>query len=562
MIYGKTILIAMLIMASTPDTSAQTKTHEADADALFAQWDKPETPGCAVGVYRDGEIIFAKGYGLAQLEYDIPITPRTVFHVASVSKQFTDFAIAMLADQGKLSLDDDVRKYVPELPDFGPTITIRNLVHHTSGLRDQWDLLVLAGWRMDDVITRSDVLELIKRQRELNFEPGERYTYCNTGYTLLGLIVERVSGMDFPDWCEVNIFEPLDMNETHFHDDHRHVVPNRAYSYLRMGDEGFRNAVLSYAIAGATSLFTTVEDLGKWQHNFSTAQLGGEAVIEQMLQRGVLNDGESINYAFGLSHGEYKGLKTIGHSGGDAGFVCHLVRFPEQNLSVAVLANTPLPTSRLALQMAELFLVEEMNTESASNRESADAPQPAATEPTIEMSTETLAKFVGRFADPDEPRLAITSIRDGRLHLEVVGRGQAFLRPVGPASFRIVDVPVHLEVDFSMDGEAPSALSLTDSDGETTTLLPAVAISSEDLARYAGRYYSDELDVTYTIDYNGETLGVTRRKYGRQILQSMAGDRFGARNIYEFTRNAEGAIIGFKVSTGRVKGLSFRRIEQ
>ncbi|HET9532790.1 MAG TPA: serine hydrolase domain-containing protein, partial [Blastocatellia bacterium] len=290
-------------------------------------------------VVKDGSVIYKRGYGSANLEYNIPISPSTIFHVASVSKQFTAFAINLLASQGKLSLDDDIRKHLPEVPDFGKKITIRHLIHHTSGLRDQWELLAMAGWRLDDVITKEHILKMVRHQKELNFDPGQEYLYSNMGYTLLAVIVERVTGQTFRQWTHENIFKPLGMTDTHFHDDHQMIVRNRAYSYAPERESGFRLAALNYANVGATSLFTTVEDLAKWMQNFEDMKLGGRGVIEQMYQQGVLNTGQKIDYAFALGIGKYRGLRTVGHSGGDAGYRSHVVWFPEQRFAVAVLSN-------------------------------------------------------------------------------------------------------------------------------------------------------------------------------------------------------------------------------
>ena len=248
---------------------------------------------------------------MANLEYDIPIVPTTIFDIASVSKQFAGFAIATLLHEGKLSLDDDIRMHLPDVPDFGTKITIRHLVHHTSGLRDWVQSLVIAGGQMDDVISFKHILKMVRRQKELNFEPGTAFLYSNTGYNLLAEIVEKITGDSFREWTDANIFKPLAMTNTHFHDDHEMIVKNRAYSYLPVKDDGFKNAVNNLTALGSSSLYSTVEDLSKWILNFDDAQIGGQAVIEQMHQRGVLNNGEQISYAFGLDIGEYRALQTV-----------------------------------------------------------------------------------------------------------------------------------------------------------------------------------------------------------------------------------------------------------
>jgi CubicO group peptidase (beta-lactamase class C family) len=276
------------------------RTIQSQVDQLFGQFSQPGSPGCALGVMRDGEIVYKKGYGLANLEYDIPITPSTIFHIASMSKQFTGLAVAMLASAGQLSLDDDIRKHLPEVPDFGATISIRHLVYHTSGLRSDLMLLIPAGWRLEDVITNADVMELVKMQRALNFRPGEKFSYGGVGYLLLAILVERVSGQSFAEFCQDQIFEPLGMVHTHVHDDYLKVVKNRAYAYYATGDGHYKNAVLTCALTGGTGVYTTIEDLALWDENFYTAQVGGLSAIEQMHQWGVLNDGEEIDYAFGL----------------------------------------------------------------------------------------------------------------------------------------------------------------------------------------------------------------------------------------------------------------------
>ena len=260
-------------------------------DALFAKWDKLDSPGCTVAVIHDGEVIYQRGVGMANLEYEIPNQPGTIYHVASISKQFTAFAVQLLASEGKLSLDDDVRKHVPELHDFGFPLTVRHLIHHTSGLRDQWNLLGVAGWRSGDVITEDDILKIVWRQRELNFEPGSEKYYSNTGYTLLGLIVKRVAGVSLRQFCQERIFAPLGMTRTHFHDDNAEIVHGRAYSYSQSPTGKFQHFPLQYSNVGATSLFTTVEDMSLWDRNFDSPIVGDETLLAEMHKGGVLNDG-------------------------------------------------------------------------------------------------------------------------------------------------------------------------------------------------------------------------------------------------------------------------------
>lgn len=331
----------------------------AQVDAIFAPWDKPGTPGASVAVVRDGAVVYQRGYGRANLEYDLPITPSTVFLIASVSKQFTAFAIAMLADQGRLSLDDDVRQYVPELPDYGKTITIRHLVHHTSGLRDEFGLLAMAGYHMDDVITKETILGLAYRQKELNFDPGEEYLYCNTGYTLLAEIVERVTGTSFRAWTTEHLFEPLGMTYTHFRDDYQSLLKNRAQGYYKDDEGGYKMQVVNYASVGASGLYTTVEDLARWVLNFDDGHVGGPAVLAQVHERGRLNNGDTLSYAFGQSIGQYKGHRRVSHSGSHRGFRTYLTRFPDDHFAVIVLGNfEEFDPSGMALKVADLYLAD------------------------------------------------------------------------------------------------------------------------------------------------------------------------------------------------------------
>jgi CubicO group peptidase (beta-lactamase class C family) len=353
-------------------------------------------PGFSIAIARDGETIYKNSFGLANLEYSIPNTQQTIFHIASVSKQFTAFSIAMLVSQGKLSLDDDIRKYLPEIHDFGTPITINHLIHHTSGLRDQWNLLMIAGWRLDDVIRMDHIIKMMARQRELNFHPGAEFLYCNTGFTFLAEIVGRVTGTPFPEWTKQNIFEPLGMNRTLFYDDHEKVVENRAYSYYKP-DSVYKKRVLSYANFGATSLFTTVEDIMKWAANFETMTVGNPKVMAMMEEKFVLNNGDTIDYGFGQGIGEYKGLKTVSHGGADAGYRTTLIRFPEERVSIAVFSNLgSFSPNGFAYAAADEFLIDQL-VEEPEDEDSENPGAPQASEDLFDRNTVKLADYAGRF---------------------------------------------------------------------------------------------------------------------------------------------------------------------
>ena len=283
-------------------------------DSVFSRYNA-STPGCAVGVFQNGKIAMSKGYGLASVEFGAPITPRTPFIMGSVSKQFTAAAIALLVEQGRISLTDDIRKYVPELHDYGKRVTIDHLVHHTSGIRDWWALVDAAGMRPDDGYTVDDVLALAARQRHLNFDPGAEYNYSNTGYILLGIVVKRVTGKTLRQFAAEQIFTPLGMSSSHFHDDHNEPVRGRASAYSPLPGGAWTINVWNNDIVGQGGVMTTIEDLQKWDENFYTGTVGGKGFLARQLQRGKLNNDSTITYAFGLQVESYRGLPMVEHSG-------------------------------------------------------------------------------------------------------------------------------------------------------------------------------------------------------------------------------------------------------
>ena len=335
---------AGLLQAGSP--APQTPPWSAQVDAVFAQWNRPGSPGCALGVYSDGQTIYARGYGMADLEHDAPITPGSVFYAGSVSKQFTAMAAALAIKQGRLSADDDVRKYVPELPVYDRPITIRHLLHHTSGLRDVNTLMVLAGRRDEDAFDNEAVLRIVSRQKALNFLPGDEYLYSNSGYAMLALAIERATGVPFAEYAKTNIFEPLGMDVSHFHTDLSRLVPGRAWAYDRRPDGTFVLNSPQNERAGAGGLFTTVRELARWDENFYDGRVGGPDVIRMLETPGRLNSGTDLSYAWGLMVGAYRGLPIVEHSGSLGGYRAHIIRFRSAHTSVAILCNVSNVTTR------------------------------------------------------------------------------------------------------------------------------------------------------------------------------------------------------------------------
>jgi len=331
-------------------------------DSIFAPWDREDSPGCALGVVQNGRFLYTRGYGMANLDYRIPNSPSMVYYVGSVSKQFTAAAIALLAQEGRIALDAPVRTYLPELADYGTPLTIRHFVHHTSGIRDIYVLMDLAGIRMEDVFDDDAALALITRQKELNFTPGTDYLYSNSGYWLLGQIVERVTGESLREFARRRFFEPLGMSRSHFHDDPGHVMRDRVVSYARTGSGDHRVADLAnFDKIGAGGLYTTVEDLLKWDAAFHDPRVGGATWLEQMHTRGVLANGDTLPYAFGLTIGMHRGLRTVRHGGSLMGFRAEMLRFPDQRFTTLVLCNlASIAPAGLAERVAAIYLANVM----------------------------------------------------------------------------------------------------------------------------------------------------------------------------------------------------------
>jgi CubicO group peptidase (beta-lactamase class C family) len=514
-----------------------------NVDAIFAEYDRTDSPGCALGVFQDGRIEYARGYGMANLEHALANSPQTVFDIGSTSKQFTVFAVLLLEQDGKLGIDDDVRKHVPELYGYGPTITIRQLMQHTSGLRDYLGLFWLRGIETEDLTTDEDSLEVIVRQEKLNFEPGSEYLYSNSGYFLLSQIVKRVSGKSLSEFAEERIFGPLGMRHTRFHGDHRRIVPRRATGYDEGAEGGFVIDMSDYEQTGDGAVYTTVEDLFLWDQNFYHAKVGTAEILERMQTPGKLANGEPITYGLGLVMRDYRGLPTVSHGGSWAGYRAQLLRFPDERFSVACVCNLgATDPSRLARRVAEVYLGEKM----------APSNQPVPRDRTaVEVEAEALQAFAGAFWEESEGYVFVSATDDG-LSVDVHGTSLELL-PVSPARFSSeIGIDVEFEGSDRMvlraPGEDPVALSRVE------TWNPG------DLSSFSGIYESAEIGATLEIVFEDGVLRARHRTISAGDFRPTRTDSFHVDGLdLSFTRD-RGQVSGFTLDMGRVKGIRYQRV--
>lgn len=534
------LVLAALLCVAAPGTVYGQEALEESVDALFTSWDKPFSPGAAVGIVHEGRAVYRKGYGLASLEHGIAITPSTAFDIASVSKQFCAFAIALLASEGAIDLEDDIRSLLPEMPDFG--ITIRHLVHHTSGLRDWPGTLAAAGYDMEDVISFDEILAMARAQQALNFSPGEEYSYSNTGYNLLAEIVARRTGKSFRAYTDEAIFKPLGMHRSHFRSHHEEVVPNRAYAYAP-SEAGYRRVGNNLVARGSSSLFSSVDDLVRWTVSLSERRLGGPAPHELMALQGVLNSGEAIPYAFGQVAGTYRGLETLSHTGSWAGFRSVLLRFPEEDFAVIILGNvSTMNPMGLARRIADLYLGHLMADPDAAPAEMPPAP-------------ESLDDYVGTY-DFGQAGIVQITASEGRLFARLAGGARLRLARVGEDRFAAGSAFV-----FSRD--AGGTVVDLEWGGRTGARVATFAPDAGALAAYEGRYESPELDYAYAV-VAGETGLWLHGARGEPIeLVPVAPDAFTTESWFmpfiRFVRGSGRQIVAFEATNARSRRMRFDR---
>ncbi|MBD2682267.1 MULTISPECIES: serine hydrolase [Nostoc] len=517
-------------------------------DELFSEWDKPGSPGFALAIIKDGKTVYKRGYGIADLEHNVTISPNSVFDIASTSKQFTAMCIALLARKGELSLDDEIQIYISEIPRYEYPITVRHLIHHTSGIRDYLTLMGLAGMRCENEYPENEIIGLIARQKELNFKPGEEHLYSNSGYFLLAEIVKRVSGESLAVFSDKHIFSPLGMKTTHFHDDFTRIVRNRAIGYSVRDESSFRIDMSIFDVVGDGGIYTTVEDLCIWDENFYQNKLGGygQDLIEEIITPGRLNSGEGIDYAFGLVIGHYRGLETISHSGGWMGYSSQMLRFPKQRFSVICLSNLgSAEPPELARKVADIYLVDDFTEQSI---ESVSRQTQIREIPSVDLESKT-----GFYQNPKTGTVWELLVKDGKLSVEFAGMSFT-LAPVSSNHFVIMDIPYNADVEFEEAGlDEPSHLYVC-WEGKTRDVFQRLDFAppdSEQLMDFTGEYYCKELDVTYRISIEDGELLLNRRNSLRETLKPINKDLLEGTDItLQFVRDDFHQVAGFNMSAG------------
>lgn len=537
----------LLGLALAVPAAAQADPRASEVDAVFARWDSVTTPGCAVGVSVAGETVLERAYGMAELEQGIPNSPATIFENGSVSKQFTAGAVVLLAMEGKLSLDDDVRRWIPELPDYGHTITLRHLLNHTSGLRDWGSVAEISGWgRSQRTHDHAHVLDILRRQTALNFEPGHEYSYSNSGYNLLAMIVARASGIPFAQFSRERIFEPLGMTHTQWRDDYRRIVPGRSAAYQYRGEGVYAIDRPIEDVHGNGGLLTTVGDLLTWTRALQDASLAGPEFVRIMQERGRLNDGRTISYASGLMVDSILGRPAVSHSGATSGYRAHLGRFPDQDLAVAVLCNVGAANaSQYWTEVSRIYL----GGDAGPSREApAGVSLPEASiRARAGLYRDGQTGFPERLTVGDDGtlrvgRTALVPLSETEYLVGTTGQRAVFgaAGPTGRASFRVLDGEVVVEEYHPEDAADPT---------------------SEEMAAYTGTYRSDEAETTFRLTVEDRRLVLHRRPQDRFPLLPVYRDAFQGGQIFvRFIRDGEGRVVALSLGQSRVYDMRFRRV--
>lgn len=545
----RTILFSLLLLLLLESSYSQTKNPTKKVNQLLEKYQSKNSPGVAIAIVKDGKVVYKKGVGVANLEYQIPITPQTVFHIASISKQFTLFSVLLLEQENKLSIDDDIRKYLPEMSDFGHKITLRNLANHTSGIRDISNLMALIGLGDTETISHQKAVELITQQTSLNFIPGNQFEYSNSGYILLAEIVQRVSKQSFAEFTSERIFKPLKMEHSLFLNNTEAIINNLAYSYYKV-ENTYHKSSINCSIFGSTGLITSVEDLSLWAINFDKKTIGNETIFNKMQQKSHLNNGEEISYALGQELKEYKGWNCIFHGGGIASYRSYLLRIPEANFAVIVESNdadfNPLD---IVFEIVDFYLKDK-------------SPTPKATKTVIDTSK--LQLYVGDYEV--FPGMMVSIIEENqKLFLQVKGTANKVALPtINTSEFTYPDRP-HSKIVFPNESKCDSFkwhFSDFVYNGKRIHLKPFDS-TTNNLSELTGLYYNSELNTTYKLIVKNDALVATNDLNDNIIFAPLQPDIFTSLTNYfgkvEVIRNEQGKVMSLSISGQGFKNMLFEK---
>jgi CubicO group peptidase (beta-lactamase class C family) len=551
----KIFIICLLIsITNALLTNAQVKTKSkiaAKVDKLLSNYNFKNGPGLSLAVIKDGAIVYKKGFGIANLEYGIPITTSTVFQVASVSKQFTVFSILLLEQEGKLSIDDDIRKYLPEMPDYGHIITLRNLANHTSGIRDNTDLANMIGTSEADMFSNDDAVKLITSQKGLNFIPGDEFQYCNSGYILLAEIVKRVSGQTFAEFTQSRIFNPLKMNNSKFVDESGTIIKNCAYSYYKF-DNTYKKSILNHSFVGSTGLYTTIDDLSLWAMNFGKKTIGNDAIFNKMKEKSKLNNGEVIPYGLGLENQDYKGLNVVFHGGGIGRYGSRIIIIPEQNFAIVYMCNsTDFHPFDIVYPIVDYYLTDKETIPS---------------KPTIDKTL--LKNYVGDYEIfPRTGYIFTFSIDNDTLFQQVKGdENRVKLLQISDNEFTFPNYPHSKFVFEKTNGQRSNFVKWHISDfsykGQRIEIkeFDTEYVNTSELV---GIYFNAEINTTYSFVLKDNNLFATHSRIGEISIMAFQPDFFVS-NIggIEIIRNDLKKVIGFNLSGQGFKSMRFDKIKE
>jgi CubicO group peptidase (beta-lactamase class C family) len=530
------------------------------ADQLFYPYSGEEVPGGVAGVMQHGKVVFNKAYGMANLTYHVPYATGTPGNIGSVSKQFTATAILLLEQQGKLSLDDDVRKYIPELPDLGEVVTLRHMLNHTSGFREVYNLMAMTGWHFEDALRRDEVIEILKRQKELQAPPGEEFNYNNSAFILLATIVERISGLPFPEFMKENLFAPLGMTSTMVRTDPGTIVPGASQGYTQDSTGGYGETGDLCASYGAGGIYSTVDDFNAWMRNFSHPVVGNEELVTRLVTVDTLNNGDTMTYALGIEVGEHRGLKTYSHGGADLAHRAFMVYFPEIEAGVVTMSNNAsFPSDRIAYNLADVFFGDEMEPQ---EEEGVDAGGKDSTG--VEIPKEVLAAYAGEYMMKGIGLVMKFSVVDGALKMTIEGQPEAMMIPQSKTRFKYEGVDAYIEFRSGEEGNVTGAVHYQGGQEFEMERLAPYEPSMDDLLALEGRYLSDELETFYTLEVRDSTLTLLIRNAGEVRLSPVKKDLYKGDVFFiselAFLRDGAGRVTGFSVSSGRTKGIGFEKL--